>query len=514
MTPLALTARRDPVRTTLAVDRLGVPAVVFFVMSAATPLTVVAGVVTTGYAATGLTGIPVAFILVGLLLGLFSVGYVAMARHMTNTGAFYAYISQGLGRPIGVGAAWVALVAYNGLQVGLYGAIGAATSPLLDQWFGLNFPWWIIALCAWALTAILGVLRVDLNGKVLAVLLVAEIVIIMIYNIGNLSHPADGQVTFDTLNPGNLIGPALGALVILAGLGFIGFEIGATFGEETRDPRRTVPIATYLSVGLIGVILAISAWAMTVATGPDRIVEVSRAEGTEVIFNLAGAHFGQAMVDIGHTLFVTSILAATFSFHHTTARYMFALGREHVLPAALGRTARRSGAPRNASLWQSAIGLTVIIMYATNGWDPVVQLFYWLGTGGGLGVLFLITTTSISVIAFFARDRHGEPAWRRVIAPTIATLVLLGAIGLAIVNVATLLGVPDDHPLATGIPAVYLGAAFLGIGWGMILKATRPEVYATIGLGARSASGRLSATTPRPRADDDRTAADVLAAHP
>src|ERR1700754_4674935 len=57
----------------LAAGRLGVPAVLFFVMSAATPLTVVAGVVTTGFATTGLIGIPVAFVVVGLLLAVFSV---------------------------------------------------------------------------------------------------------------------------------------------------------------------------------------------------------------------------------------------------------------------------------------------------------------------------------------------------------------------------------------------------------------------------------------------------------
>ena len=66
-----------------------------------------------------------------LLLALFSVGYVAMSRHITNAGAFYTYVTHGLGRPAGVGAAWMALLAYNALQVGFYGIIGAAAAPLL-----------------------------------------------------------------------------------------------------------------------------------------------------------------------------------------------------------------------------------------------------------------------------------------------------------------------------------------------------------------------------------------------
>jgi amino acid transporter len=480
--------RTSPVTATLAADRLGVPAVIFFVMSAATPLTVVAGVITTGYATTGLTGIPVAFLIVGLLLGLFSIGYVTMARHVVNAGAFYSYIAQGIGRPLGVGAAWVALLAYNALQVGLYGAIGAATQPLLDQWFGIAPPWWVIALVAWAITAALGVRRIDLNGKVLAVLLLAEIAIIMIYNVGSLAHPADGRLAMDTLSPGNLFGPGVGAILVLAVLGFIGFEAAVVFSEESRDPQRTVRTATYLSVAVIAVLYALSAWAMTVATGPDRIVDVSRAEGTEVIFNQAGAHLGHTMVDIGHALFVTSIVAALISFHNTTARYMFALGRERVLPAALGRVSRRSGAPRTASLWQSAIGLAVIVTYAVAGWDPLIHLFFWAGTSGGLGVLFLIATTSVAVVAFFGRYPHDESLWRRVIAPAAATLALVVVVILATGNVATLLGVPEGHILAWAVPTGYLVAAVLGTAWGLILQRTRPDVYATIGLGARSAA--------------------------
>lgn len=88
-----MSAARQPTRpsnvaTALAADRLGVPAVVFFVMSAATPLTVVAGVVTTGFAVTGITGLPVAFVVIGAVLALFCVGYVSMARHVANAGAF------------------------------------------------------------------------------------------------------------------------------------------------------------------------------------------------------------------------------------------------------------------------------------------------------------------------------------------------------------------------------------------------------------------------------------------
>src|SRR5512133_3163157 len=72
--------------TALAKDRLGIPAVLFFILSAMAPMTVAAGVVTTMHAVTGLSAIGAAFVAVALVLALFAVGYVAMARHITNAG--------------------------------------------------------------------------------------------------------------------------------------------------------------------------------------------------------------------------------------------------------------------------------------------------------------------------------------------------------------------------------------------------------------------------------------------
>jgi amino acid transporter len=115
-------SKPSSVSRALARDRLGVPAVLFFVLAGVAPLTVAAGVIPTAYQTTGLTGIPAAFIAIAVILALFATGYVAMTRHITNSGAFYAFISRGIGRVIGVAAALVALLAYSFLQVGLYGA--------------------------------------------------------------------------------------------------------------------------------------------------------------------------------------------------------------------------------------------------------------------------------------------------------------------------------------------------------------------------------------------------------
>lgn len=473
--------------TGLARDRLGVDAVMCFIAAAATPLTVVAGVVTTGFAMTGLIGIPVAFLAVGAILLLFSVGYIAMARHVRNAGSFYAFISH-LGRPLGVGAAWVALVAYNALQVGLYGLLGATAAPLLKQ-LGLAVPWWGVAAVCWLVVAILGQQAVDVNGRVLAVLLIAEVAVIVVLSVSNVMHPAHGSLEFAALSPAELTGEGAGAVLVLAVLGFIGFEAATVYAEESRQPRRTVPIATYASVIILALLYAFASWAMTVAVGTDSIVTASREEQTGVLFGLAGQQFGPTVVLITEVLLITSIVAATVSFHNTVARYMYALGREGVLPRALGWTSSRSSSPRIASLVQTIIGAAVINIYALADLDPLVQLFFYAGTSGGVGVLMLITVTAVSVIVFFVRNRRGETLWRARIAPIAAAVVLAVVAFVGIANLDLLLGTPPGSPLPWLIPAVVCVVAAAGIVWGLLLSRARPDVYATIGTGPANSQG-------------------------
>ncbi|GIJ50049.1 amino acid permease [Virgisporangium aliadipatigenens] len=474
----------DLVAQTLARDRLGVWAVVFFVLSAAAPFTVVAGVVTTGWAVTGIIALSVAFLVIGVVLMLFSVGYVAMARRIEHAGAFYAYIARGLGRPAGVGAAWVALLSYNALQVGLYGAVGAAAEPVLAM-LGVTVPWYLVALMSWALVAVLGVLRVDVNGKVLAGLLVSEIVVIVVFDAANLLHPFEGVMSFAALNPETLANPGVGATFALAVLGFVGFESAATFSEESRDPQRTVPIATYLSVGILMSLYSVSSWAITVVVGPDNVVQAAKDKSVGLIFDLAATHLGATVAGIGSVLFLTSVIAAMISFHNTTGRYIFALGREGVLPRIFGKVWQKTNAPVAGSLAQSVLGLAVILTYAAMGWDPLVQLFFWCGTSGGVGVLLLITTTSVSVLAFFIRERDEENVWQAVIAPVLSCAALLVISACAIANLDVLLGVPG--PLRWTPAAGFAGLAVFGIIVGLMLKVWRPEVYERIGAGAKAA---------------------------
>jgi len=233
---------------------------------------------------------------------------------------------------------------------------------------------------------------------------------------------------------------------------------------------------------MIAVVYAGASWAMAAHAGTSHVVAAATAQGPGLLFGLSGSG---VLSQAAQWLFLTSLFAAALAFHNSVWRYAFSLGRENVLPAALGRTGP-SNIPRAASLAQSVTGLAVIAGYALAGAQPMQALFFDLGTTGGLGIMILLAATSAAVVVFFARDPRGEGIWARLIAPALAAVLLASIVVLAVQHYATLLGVAPGSPAAWVLPGTYAAVAAAGLGWGLILKIRRPRIYAAIGLGAHA----------------------------
>jgi amino acid transporter len=473
---------------------LGVPDLVFFIVAASAPLTAVAGGQAVTYLVTGNQGIPLLFIPLGIVLAIFAVGYAAMSRHVADAGAFYTYVVRGLGRIPGVGAAFVALVAYNAMQLGIYGLFGVAMGAFAADNLGITMEWYWWCLIAGAVIATLGVLRIDLNARVLAVLLILEIIIVALFDLAILGDPGPQGLSGAGFDPGNATGSALGAALVFGVASFVGFESAAIYSEEVKDPQRTVARATFIAVGAVATFYALSSWLLANAVGPETIVnpealmeagfttpDGAAPDPTTVLIGSGQERLGEFWGDSAALLFATSLFAALLSFHNAVARYFFALGRENVLPSALSRV-NRAGAPAIASIVQSAIALIVVGLFAVLEEDPVLKLFTWLTNLGALGVVLLMAITSFAVVAYF-RGR-GESAWRTMIAPIVAGVSLLVILVLGLANFNVLITGSTDAPtdsVSVILPIVLFGAGIIGLIAGAVMKRRAPECYVRIG---------------------------------
>jgi amino acid transporter len=330
---------------------MGVGSLFTFGVGASSPMTVVAGGIIATYATTGIVGVPLSFLVLGVAVGLLTVGYVAMARHVPHAATAYALLSHGLGRPFGTAGAAVAVVAYSAIQCSLFGLLGVTMVGLTGG------AWWVWAGIAWVAIGLLGVTHVHLSARVLAVTLVAEIAVLAVLDWTAFTLPAGGHVSLAPLSTKDLFVNGVGGVFALGIAAFVGYESGPVFAEEAKT-SRTVTRATFATLLFLTVFYAVSAWALPAAVGAQHVVDAARDPNAGLPFSILAGRFGSGVVEVATLLLVLSIFAAMLSFHNTVARYLFALGRERVLPeglARIGTGGRRSGAPIGGSVLQSVI---------------------------------------------------------------------------------------------------------------------------------------------------------------
>ena len=458
----------------LSKGRLGVVGIVFFVVAASAPLVGMTGAVPVAMLLGNGAATPGAYLAVGLTLLVFSVGYAAMSSKVTNAGAFFAFVGKGLGPKAGVASAYASIIGYVTIQLAIYGFFGLVIS-LTAAGFGLSLPWWAWALIAWVVVTLLSLLSVGIGAKVLGVLLSVELLALIITAVAILVNggpePMDINASFNPalVFAGGFAGTA-GIALAFAFASFIGFEATAIYGEESKDPKRDVPRATYWAIGIIAALFAVVSFAMVVGMGSsqliDQVVERSSvlADPAAVLFSLAAEYVSPEIVTIMALLVVTSLFAGLLAFQNAAARYFFAMGRGGVMPSMLGET-NKAGAPQNGALLTSIIAGAVIVLFAAAGLDPFLNLFSWMSGIAVIAVVAVEVLVSIAVIAYFNKAGGGT-LWNSKIAPATSVVLMLAGLYLLMSRFNLLAGTSAD-----GVdPSLPESAwALSGLGWFFVL---------------------------------------------
>ena len=346
---------------------IGVLGILFFVLSAQAPLTGIGGALPLAVALGNGAGAPAAYLVVGLVIALFAVGFIAMSRHVTEEGAFYAYIGRGLGRRLGTGSALLALWSYNTVQACMYGLYGFIVSFLADTYLGFAPPWWACALVTMAVVQVLGSLNIDLGARFLGVLVAAEMAILLAFALVTLftGGGPEGLNPGASFSPSALLAGAPGIALTFGIASMFGFESTAIYSAEAKDPARTVPRATYLAVAVIALFFAFVSWMVVSSYGASQVVAAAggaleSGDGTVLLFSAIADAIGPWAAEVGGVLLATSLLAGILAFHNASNRYVHSLGQTGVLPSVVSRTTRQ-GAPYVASALQTELALALLL---------------------------------------------------------------------------------------------------------------------------------------------------------
>lgn len=463
--------RNSPRNTSLKQNAFGIPGILFFVLSAQAPLTSIVGAAALAVALGNGAGAPGAYLIVGVVLVLFAVGFTTVTRHLDVRGGFFAVIRAGLGFRTGAGGSLLALLAYNAVQVAMYGLLGSSTAGLLSHQFGVSTPWWVWVGVAIAAVWFLGSRKIEIGTQVLAVLVGLELLILVAFAVGVLFDKGASALDVPaSFGPDAILAGAPGVAIMFAIASMFGFESTAIYSTEAKKPRRTVPRATYIAVVLIAVFLAFVTWMLVYFYGPAHVQAAAGAalSGDPAVFALdpiAGI-LGHWASTVAEFLLCTSLFAGVLSFHNMITRYFHAMAGRGLFPPVLERTNRHQ-APAVASLSQSLLATAVIAPFAILGLNPVTTLFNWFSGLAVATLVVLYTLTSVAVVAYFRRHRVEPNIWTTLVAPLLASVLMV----LVLVQVAGNFGVlTGGSSLTVGVLLGLVPLAFV-IGWGMARRA-------------------------------------------
>jgi amino acid transporter len=455
--------------------------ITLLVISAASPLSVVAGGFPIGIMLGNGAGTPALVVAALVLLLMFAAGYTAMATCVTSAGGFYSMVTRGLGGAAGGAAAMVAVVGYVTLQFALYGLLGGVTSEALKAQFGLLAPWWVCALVAMATVAYFGYRQIDFSARVLGCFVVAEYGVVLVLDCLILGKGGASGIDASSFAPSTVASgnPFIGLLFCFAA--FIGFEATTIYGEEAKNPKRSIPVATYAALILVGCFYAFSLWCLVLGAGTDKVVGTITAlsDPTNFVYGLSQQYAGEAFTVVLRGMFIMSIYAGLVSFHNSTARYFFSMGRDGLLPDGLGRTHRVYKSPHRASVLQSVMCAIVVIAFAVVGADPVLNLFAWLSNLATVCVLVLMIGTAVSVAVYFRCSPHDHGAVRTLLLPLVSALGLAVVLALAVSNFHVLTGA--SHAISAAVLALVPIGALLGWQAARRLRANNPARYVRLG---------------------------------
>jgi amino acid transporter len=521
--------------TELARNALGLPAILFCIVTGSAPLAAMMFNDPLGGIGIGI-GVPAAFWLATIAYTLFSVGYIEMARRKTTAGGIYSYMSYGFGNIIGLGAAIGIAAAYMLFTVGVNGVTSYfAQTSILSLSGGFDMDWRIYSFCFIALMFAVTYFHVEVVAKILGVCLILEILILMIFSFAVVVQGGgpDGFV-WQALNPASIFSGGEGVEgaarvfgAAAAGVGFfaafwswVGFEMAPNYAEESRNPKKMMAYAIYISCIGLGIMytfwswMVISAygssedqWVWAVATqyglagdNPPLTPGNGLPEGNyaSVFYPAAQEFAGIGVTNLFKVLIVTGSFACSLAFWQTSNRYLFAMGREGILPRILGRTHSRHKSPFIAAI---VVGIFVAIVTGlfAAGWvgtgqqeaigidesSPLVALFQigtWLPFQGNLLLLPLMALVSLAIIVYFIRsERDGFHWFKTLVAPIAGAGTIAFAVYLMVKNRVGITGTGEYEGWVKATPYYALGIFLGGCALAIIYRIWSRRRYEAVG---------------------------------
>lgn len=474
----------------LARNAIGLPEVLFQSITHMAPAVATAlsiGVATSF--AGGITPLAVLFAMIAVLFTAYSIA--ELARHLPSAGGMYTYVGRGLGSFFGWLMAWSFALAEPLIMPILLGGFGFYGAIFVSSYLGISFDlaWLLLAVLCGLLVWFLIYRGIQLSTRTGVALGAIEIGIFLLISALLIVNAEQNTLAVFVPGEGGVL-PAFQGMIFCL-LAFIGFEAAAPLGEETQEPRRTIPRAVIWSAVLVGLFYVFNMYAATVYFGPDRMGEFLAANGGDPWGGMATEVLGT----LGGLLVIFAILNSCVANANSSAtaatRSLFAMGRSTLISRWFAAVHPEYRSPINAVHFQAVVGIIIAVVLGLVLADdpypgaPGLNVYAWLGTLVGLLFAGMYIAVNLACIGFFLRERRDEfNVVKHLVVPIIGVVAMIPAV-LAVIGGVTIpiLDVtlpPYENSLRWTAPVV--GAwMVLGIIAYFVLRARNPAALERVG---------------------------------
>jgi len=369
--------------------------------------------------------LPLSFLIAFIACALVGNTVVQFARKLPSAGSFYTFNRAGLGPAAGFFTGWLFWIGYAVLAPGLFTAFGAFVHDYVLATFNTEVPWGIFSLIAMAIVFGLSVRSIKASVNVDLALLVIEVIIFLILGVVAIATAGPGNSADYILvssAPTGFAGVGLG--VVFGILSFIGFDAAATLGEETKNPRKSIPFAITGALGAVGIFYVLMMYALAAGYGLNDPAKMDAFLKDPNPFVTLGANVTPWLLQPIELAAIAGLFSCFLAIHNTTVRVMFSMGRDQVLPASLGRVHATWYSPVRAIIVQTIF--TLVVGFGTGIWlgPGATGAYGFTGTIGTVAIVIVYILSNIALVRYFWKLPERK-FFTHIFVPILGVLALL-----------------------------------------------------------------------------------------
>src|SRR5499427_3041584 len=363
---------------------------------------------------------PWAYLFGGALLMLQALSVAQLAKVFPSAGGWYTWIARAFHPRAGffagvlfsvwlppVGALTLSLLAKTVLE------------PSIQSQYGVTIWWWVWVILGLALVIYFAYQAIVLSEKALIITGTTEIVIMVALALTGLADPGPGGFSLAPLNPGNFgLATNLFLGIVFSIFAFSGWESTGPLAEESRNPKRLVPIGLVGSVIILMIYFVFVTWGYLVGIGVDKVAATANPNAPFPVAVLAQRVWGSAWVFLLFALLNSAIAVSIACFNGGT-RTWYGMGRSGVLPTGLGRVNPKRKTPVNAIHLEVIVN--VVAFACVLIWGAENVFFTW-ASAITLWLVLMYILANIGVVKYYWTEARSQfNPLLHVIVPLVAT---------------------------------------------------------------------------------------------